>query len=728
MRFMFVIVALLLVPIPASAQELPPVTPTRSMPTLEDAYAEWSWPPDTYIVRELSAPDPLQLRLPQSYQGTLPALPIDLSQVAYLEDAALSAEQQALLAQNGFVVVPAGLERFREAFWTDAETGRSSYISTDMLLQNVYWLYRYTLMYLEGGTFSEQLTQFLVAGHNAARQTLESAKGTALEDAARAATAYYAVGLLLMADETIDATTPLEITQRSTFAVEHVGGIDPEIRTLVQPVVDAIRAGEGGGPLPFLESYVEDFSMYQPRSYYADSAQLAAYFRTLQWLGRVNFAARSEADTLAGLLVLRALAQGEGYEAYSAMNDTLEFVIGPTANLNPADYLPLAREVFGENMPLEALQDPALTTAFMARVAQLPAPRINSLPMPPGTSAEDMREAGRGFRLLGSRFTLDAYFLQRFMDPAMAGRALPTSLDLAAALGSESAYTIASEAGLTAFEGYVPTLADLRADVSSITPDAWTETAYGTWLWMLQPLVARDPALEPPLMQTEAWRRKDLQTLLVSYTQLKNATAAYTTIPAGLGGGGEQPDVNTYTYVEPNPQVFARIAILSTLLANGLEARGMNSNYALNAVVEQARVNAALSAIAAESARGLLAGEPIPNAYLEYFQNLFLSSYGYVFISMAQFDADPPRNMALTALAATSPAGNLQFSAGLADYIYVVTDRPDGTLQLTRGGVFSFYETILPAGDTLTDSAWRDQIDAGAVPPRPDWTQAFIAP
>jgi hypothetical protein len=58
----------------------------------------------------------------------------------------------------------------------------------------------------------------------------------------------------------------------------------------------------------------------------------------------------------------------------------------------------------------------------------------------------------------------------------------------------------------------------------------------------------------------------------------------------------------------------------------------------------------------------------------------------------------------------------------------VVTDRPDGALQLTRGGVYSFYETINTTGRAIPDSVWRDQVDAGDLPPRPDWIDSFYVP
>ncbi|MBK8027791.1 MAG: DUF3160 domain-containing protein [Chloroflexi bacterium] len=73
------------------------------------------------------------------------------------------------------------------------------------------------------------------------------------------------------------------------------------------------------------------------------------------------------------------------------------------------------------------------------------------------------------------------------------------------------------------------------------------------------------------------------------------------------------------------------------------------------------------------------------------------SAYGYVRIDLMQYDGDPPRNVAVSALVATSRAGYLQEGVGLIDDLYVVSDRPEG-LQLVRGPVYSYYSGSTPAG------------------------------
>ena len=56
------------------------------------------------------------------------------------------------------------------------------------------------------------------------------------------------------------------------------------------------------------------------------------------------------------------------------------------------------------------------------------------------------------------------------------------------------------------------------------------------------------------------------------------------------------------------------------------------------------------------------------------------------------------------------------------------TPHSEGGLQVTRGGVYSYYEFWQPIADRLTDEEWREMLDKEEQPPQPDWTQSFIIP
>ncbi len=195
-------------------------------------------------------------------------------------------------------------------------------------------------------------------------------------------------------------------------------------------------------------------------------------------------------------------------------------------------------------------------------------------------------------------------------------------------------------------------------------------------------------------MQTEAWLRKDLQTGLASWTELKHDTVLYAKQPAGLGGGGAP--LTSFGYVEPNPLVFARIAIVAALTYQGLAQRGLIetefSEYTgFYATLNELRTLAYQCAQLAEIARKELAGEPRTED--EYWMIYGFGQYLYGLLVTLSSDPINPDPVALVTDVASNPSASivLQEAVGNVDYIYVVAPLPTGGWQLLRGGVFSYY-------------------------------------
>jgi hypothetical protein len=720
---------------------LPPVTPAGNPQNI--VYAPWDW--ETLIKDAWhKPPDPIALQLPDAYAGDLPVPPVNLDAVHFVQDANLTSEQLALLAQNGFVVVPGGVPQFDEIYqgssWSH-ENGRGDFITTDALLHSLFLTYQNALMFLELNEFYGSVVNFVAGGYQAAEAQIAEAAGTPLETPARNVAVYYAVALLLLADGEPYYIVGYE--QEAGFQADDLipsqvlAGADPAILELAQPIAATARAAEGRLAVPVLDDYEEDFSQYKPRSYYAGNPLLEAYFRGMMWLGRITFRAKSNTDTLSGLLALRALVNAPGaYGEWTGVADTLTFLVGPMDDFSPVDYLPLANNVFGEGLPLDALADAARLDQFLAGVAELPGPRINSIPLPLGIQADEVDAFTRGFRLFGQRFTLDGYVMQQLIYPEVGtrqmSRALPLGLDVAAAFGSDIAYTLADEAGATAYANYTENLAALRGEVNDMDGDAWMENLYGGWLWALQPLLVRDPALVPPMMQTDAWKRKDIHTSLGSWTELKHATLLYAEQPmGGLGGGGYEPPVISTSYVEPNPLVFARIAVVAVTLDQGLAARGFYRQdiYTGTQAVHNALNSLAiLSAQLAEIARKEVAGEPVSYDELYWMQELFGREFWHIRYTVEEWITNPPESVALVADVASNANAMtvLEEAIGLVDYIYVVANGPYG-LHLTRGGVYSYYEFIQPIDQRLTDDEWREMMASGNAPPRPDWIDLYFS-
>jgi len=318
--------------------------------------------------------------------------------------------------------------------------------------------------------------------------------------------------------------------------------------------------------------------------------------------------------------------------------------------------------------------------------------------------------------------------------------------------GSQVAYNLALEAGAGNFANYDTQVLSLASQIGVLTQDEWLENLYGSWLWALRPLWGRDVSPYPPLMNTEAWWRKDLQTGLASWTELKHDTVLYAKQPTGFGGGG--PPLDSYGYVEPNPEVFARIAIVAALTYQGLTDRGvgqqpiqagydvpegslrapgnlmpyLRQDEGLLTSLGELKSLAVQSARFAEMARKELNGEALSED--DYWTILEYSNYLYVVLYTLYQGEGQPKPVALVTDVAsnTSVKTVLQEAVGGVDTIYVVIPNPRGGYQLVRGGVFSYYEWIGNIDQRMTDEEWRAQVASGTLPPRPAWTSAFFSP
>jgi hypothetical protein len=462
----------------------------------------------------------------------------------------------------------------------------------------------------------------------------------------------------------------------------------------------------------------------------------------MMWLGRITFLVKDDAPLATSLLILKALDYSGQYDSWRAIADLITFLVGDEDNLGPIQYLPLAEATFGDGIPTDALADATRLQAFRDQIMALPAPQISNVQTDPQNipSAEELPDLTRGFRFFGQRFTFDAYVMQNLINPYVQENAegvvrpLPSSLDVASALGSDVAYGLLEARNETGYAGFVDNMTMLRNDVNSFTAEDWFTNIYGGWLWTLQPLFVRRTEAYPPMMNTRAWQLKDIQTGLASYTELKHATVLYAAQPEGRGGGGGGIEpVLPPSMVEPNPYVFSRIAIIATALQPSLEVYASIPNinpYNIGTISQTLSQLSYLASKLAYLSQKQMFGEALTydeQFFLRFYVGDWLHSIRTSLTDLIAIDDRPPFAALVTDIATNPDIGQvLQVGTGKIDYIYVVVTADDGSLQLARGGVYSFYEFTNDINNRLNDTQWRGLIDAGRIPPRPDWTSEFM--
>lgn len=660
----------------------------------------------------------------------IPALrpePIDPNMGNVLVPLVLSPEQLQRLAADGVVASPREHPEFHDLYFETGYANLPVFVTSDGLLHAYHLMFDATLLQLEEQVFLPHLQEFNQALLAQAEAQYQQLRGTAWEEAARRVAAFIAVGGKLA-----DPDFPVP-----AYAAD-----------LVEAELAMINAASGFQPSPIfpLLANGEDYSQYLPRGHYSRTDLLKAYFKSMMWYGRMTFRLGDpedpevgRAETRVALLLTLAVRDGavthQALDLWNELYDPTAFLVGRSDDLTIPDYLAAMSSVYGPQADLTTIADEARLDTFIAATADLPAPRILGL-----VSADwKPLEAVKGLRLMGQRFVPDAFIFQNLIHPQVPGRNLPTGLDVMAVMGSDRAEAWRSQDPNDQYPEYAVKASEMVSWLGGLTQSEWTETAYNGWLYALRPFLTPPGEGYPLFMQSTAWQDKQLNTALGSWAELKHDTILYAKQAYGGLGGCGQPNppnpVAAPAYVEPVPEVFARVAALATMTRAGLEQRGLLQLLAAepdggptlgNRLDGLAATALAFKAMAEKE----LQGAPLTPDEVNQLRGF--GGYLQDLVQWANGEAPEPEPAAVIADVATDPNTQqvLEVGIGRVHEIYVVAPIPqdDGSLALTvaRGGIFSYYE--FPSGQRLTDEAWRAQLDAGQAPAPPAFTGGFSVP
>jgi len=351
----------------------------------------------------------------------------------------------------------------------------------------------------------------------------------------------------------------------------------------------------------------EDYSQYIPRGHYTRNEKLENYFKAMMWYGRIDFKLRPASEepaiiygkkmTLQAILMVDALLRDEdAFKLWKMIYEPTVYFVGKTDDLYVDDYIKLIKEIFPSNESVNKYDNQEKLAEFIDKAIQLRVPKILS-----GLAfAEDgdFRVSTKGFRFMGQRFIPDSYMFQELVfgvkdekvtmqytadkkpftmeiipnfGPA---RAFPRGLDICTVLGSKRALEILEEEGDTEYTEYYNQLNNLKEEFSLKTIEEWRQNLYWRWLYALLPLLEENKdANLPCFVKSSAWIDKELQTVLGSWTELRHDTILYAKQSYTMAGKGMPPEPKlTYGYVEPYPEVYARLEEMMRNLRNNLSA------------------------------------------------------------------------------------------------------------------------------------------------------------
>jgi hypothetical protein len=673
---------------------------------------------------------------------------VNRSSIPYTGDALL----EERLSRNGFVVSPEYQQGDVVSFYKDlAERDAPVYITTDSLLHLFHVQFDVALRETEEKRLIPLMVGFTKSMVERSLEQHEQLADPLLKDAARRNLAYFSVALAL-----------IEGGKRS-------GPAHPLVREAVERELALIDAHAGQAPSA-LFGYDEDYSQYVPRGHYTRSPELSAYFRAMMWYGRMTMllkgtepgitdalvtAEDARAQTTQALLISSLLsedtasARTELREPWETVYAVTSFFVGTSDDLTPTEYAAQVREVLGASFDWTQLASDTTFTALRDGLAAVRSPRIyggtGDITVLPPFSPEQLDEVlapTKGMRLMGQRFIPDSYMFQRLVFPSVGAfvgdgepftlghtpggpkRTFPRGLDVLAALGSDRALEALTAEGDTRYEGYDETVRALRGEFAGLPEADWRQSLYWCWLDALRGMVEPAPRGYPTYMRSDAWRSRMLQGALASWASLRHDTIlyakqSYTPLAGAAPGDDHGPPPMPLGYVEPLPQLYARLLTATRTMRSGLEGLDVLDETtgrrldALGDVVDQClRIS-----------RRELEGRWLEDADYGWIQSIGRTLES----SLESVDEDAASPQLIADVHTDGNSGQvLEEGVGGLQKLTVVWNDPDGKLHCSVGPILSYYEFKHAADDRLTDESWRAMLESEDAPQLPSWTDEYL--
>jgi len=655
----------------------------------------------------------------------------------------LTSDELALIDKNHFMVTERlSFSDFGKAFYDVYAKDLPVFISTDAILHALHMSYDAILKQLERNyllgnldTLTESLyTHFpqLEALYQSNPELAQSLKDVDL---------YVTVSRSLLQDSLLTSN----LDQGTTLS----------------EVWDAITA-ENYASMPLFTDTTRDidFSQFTVRGHYVDDNEvlyggqpsLEPYFRTMMWLGRIDFWLTSpqaipypEADIkrmATDALLLNQLIDLTGNRhLLNKNNEIIDYLVGTSDNLTPTQLsgitqsLGLDAESLLNSGNLALLQDTLKRNSVFGQ-------KILSdiLMMDPYSSNPDTLPIS--FKLMGQRFIIDSYVFSNVVydriifNGAKIWRPMPDPLDALFVLGNENALPLLKDEIDTYH--YSMQLGALRYLVDAYGNDFWNSSLYNTWLNSIRDLKVPDNYSNYPIfMQSAGWQQEKMNTQLASWTQLRHDNLLYAK-PSYTGGTScSYP----YSFVEPNPAFYEHLKTFAENAASFFSSlpltywypdpEGFFSNFAitmdkLKVISEKELDKESFTSDEIEFLKTMLykqmeCGPPFNGWYAGlFFNDVDVVKPDYLIADIHTQPTDQFGEMVGNVLHVGT--GNINLGVFLAQ-----SPSKDNENIAFVGPVFSYYEKTTTSFLRLTDEAWSDSISTDQIPLRPDWVNCYLA-
>ncbi len=552
-----------------------------------------------------------------------------------------------------------------------------------------------------------------------------------------------------------------DITETLEGALQGLGKyqkqFSPEVFARMAQEIRNIYQATGVGVSPLYGQYARegevktDYTQFTPRSHYAKTSLLRAYFRAMMYLGRNSYLLGKPEGISDALLLAHLLASpGPGGQPlakdWQKLMEITGFYAGPPDDICYPEWRAFVVKVLGTEKfsPAQAV-NPEVLAKISQHLQELRPPRILSdviiHPSVPEQTKAELLAATKAFRIFGQRFTFDAWVLGRLTagqeKVAMLLPSTPSALFVPAAMGDNAAREFAgaflkqgkppfSEGEVKEFYGR---LDEVAAELKRVTDTEWYSSLGAAWLKLLGTLRQTYGPGYPRYMQGKLFPVKQLQTWLGSYAELKHDTLLYVKqnfAEAGDGGDENLPPVPR-GFVEPNMAFWQELQRLVAYTAAGFKKYGLfpgelEEYGRLNLFKERVDFYASLAAKE-------LNGTRLSEAEYEKLRIERLSFLARPFVEGAILTDKERRSALIADIHTDALQGQILYEATGEPYFILALVGNDGVSRLTAGVAFNHYEFTGPMGRRYADADWQARVYAAPpqLPPKNFWYKGLMA-
>ena len=628
-----------------------------------------------------------------------------------------------MLGKNGFAIVPAEHNQLFHVYEKNDYADFPSFVTTDLYLQLFHLYFDCVLRDVEEKHLDSLMIVFS-SQMEAEMKTLTSSQNAEVKAAAEFGQAWFAVASWLFSHDKAPASA-------ATLNV-------PEAykKMVMEEITKAIDAENGYSDM--LEYFPPEemfgYSLFRPRGHYTRSKVCSRYFRGMMWLQTAHFGTNKPSKMKQIALIANVINQQPKLSAiYNKVSEPITYLMGTPDNVT---IIQVANRIKEMGLPIEQLLSSRKEMANLTKDIEEIAKRQMRIEL------KKTRGSKYVVDIMPQRYQPDAEALitTTDQDSPVSLRPCPKGLDWMAVMGLPGAERILIDElkETQRWTGFPKALTTARKRAATTQ---WEACVANQWMYTLQSLGDTAQSL-PYFMQSPQWQKKNLNTALASWAELKHDAILYAKQPmlAECGDGGPEPPV-VKGYVEPNVKFWEKAIALVTRMDKVLTTYGLQTEKA-KAVYERIKEMAEFCRdISKKELNGgkitdeeynqiEIIGSTVENISLELVSedNQMLQGWSDV--------VSTDKKVAVVADVFTAAGENVAIDdmcvlyegVGPAYEIYVVVEI-DGLLYLTRGSVFSYREfTRLMSDPRMTDEEWQQELKKSPTGGTPSWMKEIIAP